>query len=36
MLKPLDTKEFWHRDKGIPLSPASVAILTDAQSRAGK
>jgi prepilin-type processing-associated H-X9-DG protein len=35
-LKPLDTKDLWHRDTAIPLTPAAIAILADAQKRAGK
>jgi prepilin-type processing-associated H-X9-DG protein len=35
-LKPLNTKEFWHRNETIPLTSAAVAILADAQKRAGQ
>lgn len=29
--RPLDTKDKWHRNPRIPLTPAAVALLADAQ-----
>jgi prepilin-type processing-associated H-X9-DG protein len=33
--RPKETKDFWHRDRTVPLTPAALAILSEAQSRAG-
>jgi prepilin-type processing-associated H-X9-DG protein len=34
-LRPDATKDIWHRNTAIPLSPNGIAVLADAQKRAG-